>query len=318
MVLAAGLGTRLRPLTYYHPKPVLPILNRPLLHYCLEYLDHWGIFRYIINLHHLSEQVRECAHSYARLSKVHFSLEQNILGTGGALKRVADLITSATTLILINGDILFQPDLTKALAIHRDSKALATLVLRHDRRAEQFGLVGTDRTGRIVLIPPSRQHLDTMAESGMFSGVHLINPTLFHYFPDKSSFCIVRDVYHPLVLKGAPIMGVFAQEPWSDIGTIERYFATQFEVLQRQQQQSPTYDLPLTTDQLSSNLAFIHPSARIEHNVRIGHRVIIGPDCILEQNSQCEHALLLPGSRLARNTNISSCILHPHCLIPLI
>ncbi|MFC1852354.1 sugar phosphate nucleotidyltransferase [candidate division CSSED10-310 bacterium] len=313
MILAAGFGSRLQPLTRYVPKPAFPVCNVPLIHFTLAELQKNGLRKVIINLHHLPQLVSQTVASFPGKMETIFSYEHEILGTGGAVKNVQSHLSSET-LLLMNGDILFSGPWRDILPEHRANKALATLILRHDPLAAHFGRVVINAEKQIITIPPSQKAPSSAADSGMFTGVHLIEPELLHYFPAKSNFCIVRDVYHPLVEQGAPIYGTFVDRYWSDIGTPPRYLQANFDIMSLG---GRLLSLPGEPEKDPLKQTLIAESAFIEPGCDIRNFVIIGPHCHLEQGSTVENAVLFPYVHLSKNQTLRNAIAHPEVIVPV-
>jgi NDP-sugar pyrophosphorylase family protein len=227
MILAAGYGTRLRPLTFSIPKPMVPICNRPLIGYAVEgFLGH-GVTEIIVNLHHLPEVLeRYLTTTYGEQCKFHFSLEQEILGTGGGLRKVRPVLENEEDFFIVNGDTIQLPPYQKLIDARRAKNALAALTLRHPPKQDRFTAVWFDR-GVITGFAKSGT-----GEPLMFSGSHLISSRIFKLLPDKEFSGIVDEVYIPLIASGKEtIAAVVDDTPWFDIGTPQRYISAARAVL---------------------------------------------------------------------------------------
>jgi len=224
MVLAAGLGTRLQPLTESRPKPLLPIAGRPLLEWTLLLLKRHGITDVVINLHHLGEQIVQAFGDGSRLGLcVAYSHEPVLQGTGGGIKQAAPLLQDGPFLVL-NGDTLSSCDLTGLIAAHRAGVALATLALREDPEALRWGPIRVDAGSRILQIngrPPLVPPAKPLPASCMFAGIHVLDPAILDAIPPGPGSII--DVYQGLLAKGRSLRGWRMNGYWSDIGTVERY-----------------------------------------------------------------------------------------------
>jgi len=217
MILAAGLGTRLRPITDGLPKPLVPVAGRPNIERIIEHLKRHGITEIVINLHHLAGTLRRALSDGSALGvSIEYSLEEGeILGTGGGIRRAAPML-GRETFVVVNGDVLFTPDIGRALAVHRERGALATLVVREDPRSEELGPVGLDDAGRVRrLVSAGTAALGPRTH--MFTGVHVIEPALLAHLPEKG--CIVRGTYMPMVEAGGPIQAVPDRGYFCDLGT---------------------------------------------------------------------------------------------------
>src|SRR3989442_12568668 len=227
MVLAAGLGTRLRPLTDTLPKPLLPVAGRPLLEWNLLLLKRHGITEVIINLHHLGEQIVRALGDGARLGlRLAYSHEPTLQGTGGGIKQAAPFLKDGPFLVL-NGDTLSECDLTALIAAHRVSGALATLAVRDDPEAATWGPITLDAQGRILQINGSPPLAEPRAAlpACMFAGIHVMEQAVLDAMPSGAGSII--DVYDRLLRQGRPLYGYPMTGDWSDIGNPERYAQAQ-------------------------------------------------------------------------------------------
>ena len=230
MVLAAGLGTRLRPLTETLPKPLLPVAGRPILEWNLLLLKRHGITEVIINLHHLGDQIVHALGDGARFGlRLAYSHEPTLLGTSGGIKQAAPFLKDGPFLV-INGDTLSECDLTALIAAHRASAALATLAVRDDLEASTWGPVTLDAHGRILQIngnPPLAEPRAALPAC-MFAGIHVMEQAVLNAIPSGPGSII--DVYGSLLRQGRPLHGYRMSGYWSDIGSPERYAQAQRDV----------------------------------------------------------------------------------------
>jgi NDP-sugar pyrophosphorylase family protein len=219
MVLAAGLGTRLAPLTDSVPKALLEIGGRPMIEYPLRMLAAAGVEEAIVNLHHLGECIRAALGDGARYGlRIHYSPEDPILDTGGAIARARPLLGDEPFAIA-NCDALLDPDLEALWRLHEVRGALATLVVRADPHAERYGALDLDSTGLVRRLLGKPESVDAPLERRMFCGVHVLSPEVFAHLPAVRVFSITRDLYAPLVICGAPLYGFDYRGYWRDLGT---------------------------------------------------------------------------------------------------
>ncbi|HEV7239853.1 MAG TPA: sugar phosphate nucleotidyltransferase [Thermoanaerobaculia bacterium] len=215
MILAAGLGTRLRPITHTHPKPMVPLCNRPLVAWAVESLHAAGVHDLIVNLHHLPEAIESYLRS--RYDRVELSYEREILGTGGAIRRVRPLLEKEDSFFLVNGDTVQFPRWDALREALGDS--IAALTLRHPPENDRFTPVFLAE-GRVTGFGAGH------GESLMFAGSHLISTRIFEDLPDEEEFGIVNRVYQPLLDSGRETIGGIVDDGlWFDIGTPQRYAA---------------------------------------------------------------------------------------------
>jgi NDP-sugar pyrophosphorylase family protein len=233
MILAAGFGERLWPLTCDRTKPALPVLGKPLVGYVAEYLAKYGIEDVIVNLHHQPESVRRalCDGSQfgVRLQYVH---EPVILGTSGALDNARQLL-DGDTFVVVNGKLITDLDLKAALETHRQKKALATLVLLSNPKRERFSIVET-RDGLVTNFGGMPALSSADAEPPlMFTGIHILDPRIFEYIPRGVFSDSVTDVYRPAIANGERIAAHVTEGMWYELSTLRRYLDISLALLRR-------------------------------------------------------------------------------------
>src|ERR1700685_4195706 len=179
MVLAAGLGTRLRPLTYEISKPMVPVLDRPVMEHILDLLDRHGIGRTIANLHYLPERIQK--HFGERIS---YRYEPELLGTAGGVRACAEFFGEESFLV-ISGDALTDIDLTALAARHRETGGIATLAVKKVADTREFGVVLHDREGRITGFQEKPRPEEALSDLGN-CGIYVFDPRIFDYFPDPA------------------------------------------------------------------------------------------------------------------------------------
>lgn len=222
MILAAGLGTRLRPLTNTVPKPLLPVAGTPLIVWNLLLLKRHGVRDVVINLHHLGPLIEQALGNGSKFGlRITYSHEPVILGTGGGLKQ-AELHFCGEPVLVINGDTLFELDLDALWAFHRARKAAATLVLREDPEAARWGLVEVGPEDRIVRITGRGTSGGAPTAPRMFAGIHILHPRLLRDVQRGAASSII-EVYVSAIERGEPVLGYDLHGYWSDVGTPERY-----------------------------------------------------------------------------------------------
>lgn len=288
MLLAAGLGTRLRPLTDLRPKPIVPVANRPLAGFAMEHLVRCGVTHIVANTHPqptLVESVlAECCPEGASLV---FSRERTLLGTGGGLRKARPLFDDPRApVVVMNGDTLFAPDLQTAVAEHEARGAVATMILRRTAEPERFGAIGVDGSGwvRSLLGAPEGAEL---AESLMFTGVHILSPEAFDAMPESG--CVIRSAYRSWVDGGAPVLGIVDDSPWADLGTVSEYHRLNLELA------SGEFTWPGVTPMNGCILPHGKAlPAGVEHSV-------IGQGAQLEEGVTLRRCVVWPGAKVSRS-----------------
>jgi NDP-sugar pyrophosphorylase family protein len=214
MILAAGLGTRLRPLTTTVPKALVPVAGRPLIEYSLLFLRSQGITEVIINLHHLGEKIRGALGDGSLYGmRLFYSPENPILETGGGIKN-AQAFLDGDTFVVMNCDTILDLNLQETLEYHRQKQAIATLVLRSDPNIDHYGVLQINDQGRIRRI---REHTFAVSEplsSYMFTGLQILEPRVFDFMPEVKPFSTTRETYPRVMQANEPLYGFVHAGPW--------------------------------------------------------------------------------------------------------
>lgn len=231
MILSAGYGTRLWPLTEDRTKPALPILGKPLVGYVAEYLASFGCNEIIVNLHHRPESVRNALGDGSRFGvELTYIEEPVILGTSGALDNARELLKDETFFV-VNGKIITDIDLHEALETHRRTNALATMVLLPNINRERFSIVETEggRVTRFGGMPRTEE--SPLNDPLMFTGIHIMEPRIFEYVPRGIFSDSVTDVYPHAIARGERIAAHVAKGQWYELSTMRRYLEISLKLL---------------------------------------------------------------------------------------
>lgn len=291
MLLAAGLGERMRPLSELLAKPVLPVLGRPLVHWTLERLRAAGVTDVVVNTHHLPETVRAALGDGRRFGlRLRYSHEPQILGTGGGPRRARAWLGDEPVLV-VNGDVLFGFDLRRLVEQHRRSGALVTLALRPNPDPRRYPPVVTDPDGRVLSIrgrPRARR-----GAASLFAGVHVLAPRLYERLSDGPSD-VIDALYLPLLEEGALLRGLRPRGAWYDLGRPALYLRAQLELLRRRWR-------GLASPLLAPG-ARVHPQARVLASV-LGAGSVVGPGAVVRGS------VLWAGARVGAGARVSGSIL---------
>jgi NDP-sugar pyrophosphorylase family protein len=235
MILAAGLGTRLRPLTDFCAKPALPIRGRPVISLLLDFLSRHEIREVMINLHYLPNTIRAAIDADCPPEmRIIWSEESEPLGTGGGIRRASTFLSGDDECVVLAGDMLIDIDLASLLETHRTNRLDATLVLREDAREHAFGSISVDSEGRLTRVGKRIVHA-TRAESksgppdrsGLFTGVRIFSKSVFQAWPDEEVFEDLRDWLVPGIESHRFRVGAAFVDPsqsvWEPVGTPSEY-----------------------------------------------------------------------------------------------
>jgi len=230
MILGAGLGARMRPLSNLVAKPALPILGLPVVATLLELLGHHGVNEVLINTHHLGESIKEAVSRFAPPDlDVSWSEEPRLLGTGGGIRRAADFLKKTETSLVLAGDMLLDLDLSAAVQRHRDRGCRVSLLLRRDARLARFGTIGIDR-GNVVRRVGQRADLGDEVDAGVFLSARILSRQAFDDLPESEVFEDLSDWFLPRLQAGhRDIEGQIletAECVWEPVGTPQEYLRT--------------------------------------------------------------------------------------------
>jgi NDP-sugar pyrophosphorylase family protein len=311
MVLAAGLGLRMRPLTLLRAKPALPVLNRPLIHWTLAQLARSGVRDVVVNLHHLPETVIDAVGDGRAFGlRVHYSRERTILGTGGGPRAVREVFGDEPFL-LVNGDVLFDFDLRRLAARHRSSGARATLALRPNSDPSAYGPVVTDRRGRVLslagLPAPARGTVS------LFASVHVMDPSLLDRLPEGPSDT-VRQLYAPLVAEGALLLGVRLGGAWYDLGRPSLYRDVQLRLLPGRDWRRSLVDRRAQTGGARIVRSVVGAGARVGASARV-ERSILWDGAVVEPGARVRGTIVATGGLVRRGERAVGVIVLPGRLL---
>jgi mannose-1-phosphate guanylyltransferase len=224
MVLAAGLGTRLRPITYEIAKPMVPVLDRPVMAHIVDLLERSGVDEIVANLHHFPDAVRNYFGD-----RITYRYEEELLGTAGGVRNCADLL-GEETFFVISGDALTDIDLGALLARHRERGAVATLAAKHVSDTREYGVVLHDRAGAITGFQEKPSPADARSDLGN-CGIYCLEPSIFEHFPDTPFVDWANDVFPVLLERQVPFYVHRVEEYWNDIGSLAELRAGTFDAL---------------------------------------------------------------------------------------
>ena len=224
MVLAAGLGTRLRPITYEIAKPMVPVLDRPVMAHIVDLLERHGVDQIVANLHHFPDAIRDYFGD-----RLDYRYEPELLGTAGGVRNCADLLGEGTFLV-ISGDALTDIDVSALLASHRERGALATVAARRVADPREYGVVLHDSQGRITGFQEKPEPEDALSDLGN-CGIYCLEPAIFEHFPPQPFVDWAQDVFPALLASGAPFYVHQIEEYWNDVGSLAELRQGTFDAL---------------------------------------------------------------------------------------
>jgi mannose-1-phosphate guanylyltransferase len=307
VILVGGEGTRLRPLTNTLPKPMLPLLDRPLLAYTFDHLRSAGVGRVVLACGYLPTAIEE--HFGGRYDGVdlEYRVEPEPLGTGGALCFAAAGLDR--TFLALNGDSLREADLRQLLAFHRERRARATVLLTRVSDPSRYGLVRTDDSGRVLgfVEKPPPDQIDTDLIN---AGLYVLEPDVLDLVPPGRAVSIEREVFPQLAEEGS-LYALALPGYWLDVGTPESYLQAHLDLLERDGRIAVDASAEISADAILLPPVIVGPDVLIEAQSRIGPFVHLGRGARVGRKVALRWAAVLPGSELPPQSLIAHAIVHP-------
>ena len=319
VLMAGGSGTRLRPLTCDLPKPMVPVLNRPIAEHILNLLRRHHITEVIATLHYLPDVMRDYFQDGSDFGvQMTYAVEEDQpLGTAGCVKNIAELLDG--TFLVISGDSITDFDLSAAIQFHQQRRSKATLILTRVPNPIDFGVVITNENGRI------NRFLEKPSTSEIFSdtvntGIYVLEPEVLDYLPTNQETDFSKDLFPLLLEKGEPMYGYIAEGYWCDVGHLDAYRDAQYDGLYRKVKLDFTYGERSSGFWVGQN-THIDPTARIEppviigSNCHIGSRVqidagtIIGDNVTIGADADLKRPIVWNGAIIGEEAHLRACVI---------
>ena len=225
MVLAAGLGTRLKPITFEIPKPMVPVLDRPVMAHIVGMLERQGFDQLIANLHYYPDTIRDYFGD-----RLEYRFEEELLGTAGGVRNVADFFGD-DPVVIVSGDALTDTDLNALLERHRSAGGIATLTVKKVHDTREYGVVIHDADGRIQGFQEKPDPAEALSDLGN-CGIYCFSPEIFDYFPDRPFADWAQDVFPALLEGDVPFHVHEIDDYWNDVGSLEELRQGTFDALE--------------------------------------------------------------------------------------
>jgi mannose-1-phosphate guanylyltransferase len=330
MILAAGKGTRMRPITYTMPKPMMPILQKPVMEFLVELLRQHGFNQIMVNVSHLANEIEnyfrdgqrfgvEIAYSFEGWIKQDGELVGEALGSAGGMRHIQDFSPFFDdTFVVLCGDALIDLDLTKVLAWHRQKGAIATVVMKSVAKEDvsSYGVVVTDEEGRIKAFQ-EKPSVGEALSTNINTGIYIFEPQVLDYVPSGVEFDIGSQLFPKLVEMGAPFYGMVADFEWVDIGKVPDYWQAIRSVLlgEVKNVQIPGYEtapgvytginVAINWDKVEiQGPVYIGGMTCIEDGVKIIGPAMIGPNCRICSGATVDNSVIFEYSRLGPDVRL--------------
>ena len=318
MILAAGVGSRLDPLTRAIPKPMVPIVNRPVIEHIVLDLKKHGFNDIRVNVHYLGDVIEQGLGDGSRLGvRISYAQEDKLWGDAGSVKRSQDFFAGETFLV-VGGDDISDIDLSGLMQMHREKKAASTIATTVVDDPSQFGIVVTDDDGRITRFLEKPKGGDVFSNTAN-TGVYVFEPGVFDLIPPDTFYGFGNDVFPQLLAEGRPLYGFATKSYWKDVGNLQVYRQTNFDALNglvhldfgliqdlpgvwkgENVQIDPTAEIGSPV--VLGNGATIGAGAKVQANT------IIGDGCVIEANVTLKDTILWAGARVSAGTQLERCV----------
>lgn len=285
MILAAGLGTRLRPLTDLISKPMAPIVNKPVMEHIVELLANHDFKDIVCNLHWYPEAIKNYFGDGSKWGvSIVYSYEEELLGTAGGVKKVEDFF-EGNTFLVISGDALTDIDLTDFFEYHKRKRGLCTLVLTRVEGTSQYGVVILDEENRICGFqekPLSGEVRSNLANSG----IYIFEPEIFKYIPESKFYDFGRDLFPKLLQMGIVYYGYTHNRYWNDVGSLEEYQQGNFDALEGK------VNVKIPGKKIREGV-WIGKNCKIQEDVIIIPPVCVGNNCVIKKGAKLYGPVIL-------------------------
>jgi mannose-1-phosphate guanylyltransferase len=329
MILAAGKGTRVRPITHTIPKPMIPILQKPVMEFLLELLREHGFTEIMVNVSHLAEEIENYFRDGQRFGvEIAYSFEGRIedgeligdaMGSAGGLKKIQNFQHFFDdTFVVLCGDALVDLDLTEAVKRHKAKGALASLITKRVPRDQvsSYGVVVTDDKGRVLSFQ-EKPEVDQAASDMINTGIYIFEPEVLDFVPSDQPFDIGSDLFPKLVAAGAPFYALPMEFEWVDIGKVPDYWQAIRSVLQGQVRQVQVpgkevrpgiyagLNVAANWDQINvEGPIYVGGMTKIENGATIIGPAMIGPNCHICEGATIDNSIIFDYSRIGAGVRL--------------
>jgi NDP-sugar pyrophosphorylase family protein len=323
ILLAGGKGTRLRPLTLHTPKPVVPIFDRAFLHYQIDLLKQVPeIDEVILSLNYQPRKIEEVFGDGGGTGvRVRYVVEPSPLGTGGAIRYAAQGVTD--TIVVFNGDVMTGIDVKAVVALHRERKAKATIVLTPVDNPTAYGLVETESDGRVRRFL-EKPNPDEITCNTINAGIYVLEPDTFDRIPKDVSYSIERAYFPSLIERQEMFVAYVDSGYWIDIGTPEKYVQVHHDMFDGKfagglfatsDRSKPIISPEARIEEHVTITApcFIDAGAHIKSGATIGAYTVIGRGAMIEESADLQDTIIWPNSRIGQSAIVHGAIIGRSC-----
>ena len=301
VIMAGGFGRRLRPLTSRLPKPMVPILNRPIMHHVVNLLKKAGIDNAVSLLYYQPEYIRDYFGDGSRFDfRMDYCMAKSDLGTAGSVRNAKDMI--ADRMLVMSGDVLTDFDLKEAIRFHKERGALATIVLTRVQYPLAFGIVIVDENGRVVRFLEKPRWGEVFSDT-INTGIYILEPDIFDYIPEGREFDFSKDLYPLLLKEELPLFGYIAKGYWRDVGNLIHYRMANLDALR------DLVDIEIPGATHKQKDAVVFSESPVPDEVEFAGTVVLGKDVELGRGVNLSECVIGDGVVLGAGSNISGTVI---------
>ena len=322
LFLAGGMGTRLQPLTDKLPKPMVPIMNKPLLERTMLNLKKCGISEVVISTCYQPEYIKDYFGNGNKLNlKIEYIVEDSPMGTGGAIKKAEDYFKES--FVVFNADILSDIGLSKMIDFHKSKQALATIAVTEVQDPSMYGVVEYDTSGYVVSFKEKPKPGETFSKS-INAGIYIFEPAIFKMIAVDRAISIEREIFPKLIEEAKKIGAYQSGSYWMDIGTIEKYRQAHKDIMDGK---CRLVDCDFNSDNISfGKNVKIHPDSKIIGPAYIGDNATIGAKVIIKNSvlgnnvsigaeSRITGSILWDDLIISKNVRLMNTIVMSNCCV---
>ncbi|MCX7884593.1 MAG: sugar phosphate nucleotidyltransferase [Caloramator sp.] len=318
IIMAGGEGTRLRPVTSGIPKPMVPIINIPVMEHIINLLKNYNIKDIAATLYYLPSSITDYFGYGEEFGiNLNYFIEKTPLGTGGSVLNAKEYLDD--TFIVISGDALTDININEAINFHKEKKSIATLILKKESVPLEYGIVITDENGKILRFLEKPSWGEVFSDT-VNTGIYILEPEVFNYYKKGDAFDFSKDLFPKLLKDNIPMYGYITDRYWSDIGDLCSYRETNFDILRNLVNVKKNYNeispnIFIGKDTVISNTAVLNPpiligsNCTVKNNVLLDSYTIIGDNCIIDENTSIKRSIIWNNTHIGRKVQCRGTII---------
>lgn len=331
IVLAAGVGSRLDPLTSQLPKPLVPVANVPVMEHIIKLLKSHDVSNIHANLHYMPQKIVDYFGNGEKWGvNLNYKHEQQLSGDAGGVRALRSYLMDGTFIVLM-GDLLTDADLTRIVREHKAKKAIASIAVKQvpEEELNRFGVVVTDGQGFIKGFQEKPEAKDALSDK-VSTGIYVLEPEVFHHMPAQGEYGFGRQLFPELIQKGLPVLGIEIEGYWSDVGTIQQYRQANFDAAKRRvnlglnvaKPYRQTGSVTINSGSIIEYGCDVQGSLIMGRNSKLGAGtqivgdVVIGDNCIIEPGCVLKDSVIWSNSVVQSGAHVEHTVVCSDCVIP--